>query len=242
MVSNTTFHLFQKYPELITHISTKKDGNMLTKDRKISVRKVKQYLKSRYADTRDVVVMGQVHGNDVRLIQKKQTSKITQTDGLLTKEKNIFLGVVTADCLPIIFYDPVQKSIGVCHAGYKGLLRGIIQVEVNKLKEMGTKSDQLLVGIGPAIGTCCYDVTEDRIAEFQKRHPTLIDFFIKKDGKYFLDLKIIAVQFLRALGIKETNIEIIPICTKSQNDLFYSYRGDTPESFGDFVTLIGLTA
>lgn len=159
-------------------------------------------------------------------------------DGLITNKKNVFLGVVTADCLPVIFYDKKSEMVGIAHAGYKGVLKGVLKNMVLSFNKLGSDVENILVAIGPAIGVCCYDVFHERIKMFEsglkdiKTHKT-------RNGKYFLDLKNIAKQILILEGISEKNIEVSDICTKDNIKDFFSFRGEGPKNFGVFATVVG---
>ncbi len=153
--------------------------------------------------------------------------------------KNIPLAVLTADCLPILFYDPKKEAIGIAHAGYKGLLNHIIENTVACFAS-NFKSDpkDIVVGTGPSIERDCYEVGVDLIEKFQKEFPGFENIFAEKEKKYFLDLRTIAQQCLVKEGILRENIEFMDICTKCDPN-FYSYRGgDKEQRFASIISLV----
>ena len=162
---------------------------------------------------------------------------ILKADGLITNKKNVFLGIVTADCLPVIFYDKKMGIVGIAHAGYKGLLRGIIQEMIKGMKKIGSDLKNMKIAIGPAIGLCCYDVPIERAEVFENAFKG-IKTYEKRNGKYFLDLKSITRQILISEGIRKKNIEVSQMCTKDNLNDFFSFRGEG-QKFGEFVTVIG---
>jgi YfiH family protein len=187
----------------------------------------------------DVVVMQQIHSGNVSVITHTQQKKIAETDGLVTNQKNITLAVLTADCLPIMLYDPENEVVGISHAGYRGLLNHIIEHTVEKfVSNFTSKPEDILVGIGPSIEIMCYEVGKEVIDEFEIAFPTFKNMYSKKDGKFYLDLREIALQCLMQRGIIEEHIEIMDICTKC-DEHFYSYRGgDKDKRFASVISLV----
>ena len=138
----------------------------------------------------------------------------------------------------MIFYDKKMGIVGIAHAGYKGILKGIIKNIVLSFKKLGSNTKNILVAIGPSINVCCYDVSIERVEMFENAYKGIKTHKIR-NGKYFLNLKNIALENLLAQGIRKNNIEISPICTKDNLNRFFSFRGEGPENFGEFVTMVG---
>jgi polyphenol oxidase len=180
-----------------------------------------------------IVKLEQVHGN--RIIQINEDSdlqKIEKADGLITNLKNIYISVHVADCVPVLFFAPDIKMIGVCHSGWKGTLLNIAGIVVNKLKEKRADVKKIKCAIGPAICGNCYKVNVERVEKFRKMFPDL-DF--QTDS---LDLKYIVRRELEMGGVDPKNIDTSNFCTKCDHNRFYSHRqGDrnTPN-----VGIIGL--
>lgn len=230
------FNIF-KDKKIICAVSTRYFGSIKTKN-KINKKNLGKFTKVLGINAKNILFPNQAHGSKIRFVKNSDTC-FAPTDGLVTDKKNLFLGVVTADCLPICFWDSKKSLVGIIHAGYKGILKGIIEELFNSFKSLGSNIGNIKIAICPAIGACCYSVSFDRIKLFTDKYPNL-KTYQKKDGEYFLDLKNIVLQILTKEGIKKNKIEIAPLCTKCNIQTFFSYRGDTKETFGEFATVIGM--
>jgi len=111
----------------------------------------------------DVVSPHQVHGAAVAVVTRQDRGRVIEhTDGLITDEPQVLLMLRFADCTPIWFYDPVRRAIGLAHAGWRGTVAGIARATVAKMQStFGCRPGDLIAGIGPAIGPCCYQVGPD---------------------------------------------------------------------------------
>lgn len=194
----------------------------------------------------DLVYPIQVHGTRVLRVYNSDRGRgsisledaFADTDGFITNEPRLCLITLAADCVPIIFFDPIKLAIGVAHAGWKGTAKKIPMHLVNAMKcAFNTNPEDLIVGIGPSGGPCCYEVGEDVIEEVAK------NFDVKKvikdvNGKTIFDMWEANRITLEESGVKSKNIEISGICTITQNDTFFSARrGDD----GRFMAGIYLT-
>lgn len=196
-----------------------------------------------------LVLMKQVHGKDIALVTDSRQEVIENVDGVVTNKKGIMFGVVTADCLPIAFYDPKKQIIGVVHAGYKGILKGILEEVVSSIEQLGGLTSNILVSIGPSIGICCYDVDKERVRSFSKAFPHSNDislpagkvgYYSSHTDRFFLNLKRIALLKFLELGLLENNMRVSPLCTKCNLEKYFSFRGDSKETYGEFMTMIGM--
>jgi hypothetical protein len=197
MKKNISFSNFNKFPNLLIALSLREDKNM------------KVYYE---------------FGKDDRALINRE--RFLNKLGL--SEKNVYLSITIADCLPIVIFDPQKEVISLIHSGWKGLEKKITKKAIKKMEEnFDVNSKELIVGIGPGIGVCHFEVKEDFPAKF-KSFPEAI---IKKDGKSYVDLKLIAKRQLEEAGIKPENIDISPVCTYCQADTYFSYRKDKSEPF-----------
>lgn len=180
-------------------------------------------------DQKNIITMSQVHGTEIIEISDiyKGESKV---DGMVTRLKNKFLVVKVADCVPILFYDPIKEIVAVCHAGWRGTIDKIQQKIIQKMISMGSSPSDIISIIGPHISPCCYNINSERALKFK-------DYVSKKNNEFYLDLGKANVEFLKKADV--TNIEDLNICTSCQNDLFFSYRKEG-QNFGEQVGLIGL--
>lgn len=187
----------------------------------------------------DLVHMNQVHGDQISLVDTSNAnSEIPICDALITQEKNRALMVMVADCIPVLAYDPVQKVIAAIHAGRAGIFSEIIPKSIEKMKNRyGSKTEDILVNLGPSIHQCCYEVGAEIKDE---AHNAGYDYAIQTDGsKYFLDLLSIADRQLQASGIIKKHIEASNQCTACNTDIFYSYRAEK-NNCGRFAGIIML--
>lgn len=172
----------------------------------------------------DIVNGEQVHGANVAIVSEKGLTPAA-TDGMVTNKPGICLLVLVADCVPLIFYDPRNRAIGVAHAGWKGTVAGISQKIVQTLcREFNSKPEQLLVAIGPSIGPCCYEVQGDVVKIVRQALPDSQQLLSQHQNRWYLDLvKANEIQLLNA-GVKQKNIQTANLCTRCHSKTFYSAR------------------
>lgn len=192
----------------------------------------------------------QVHGNNVAVVDPSLVGSgsaggvesIPDTDAMVTDVPEAPLVVLVADCCTVALYDPVNKSIGLAHAGWRGTAAGIAASLVEEMAgRFGSDPGELLAGIGPSIGRCCYEVGEDVLERFGGSFPRLVDqvFDGSRNGKAFLDLQRANRLILASAGVRDDRIETAGLCTACRTDLFYSHRtehGRTGRS-GVLITL-----
>ncbi len=168
-------------------------------------------------------LMNQTHSNKVFFLDEKnkKLNKI-KSDSLITNVKGIALGVLTADCVPIILYDEINKTIGCVHAGWKGSIAGLIENTFKKFKEINNKV-KITACVGPCIGTKSYEVGEEFYMNFLEDSKTNTNFFLKQnDNKYYFDIRKYVNFKLNNCGVEE--VENINFDTFEDKDNFYSYR------------------
>lgn len=175
------------------------------------------------------VNLKQVHGTNIILIDSddedfKELSK-REGDGLITNIPDIILSTNHADCVPVYFIDQRKKVIGVAHGGWRGTYENISGKMIDRMKEVySSESEDILVGIGPSIGPCCYEVGKDLGEQFKKRYPSFSSILIEKDNKAFLDLWKVNYLQVKDKGVREENIVVSKACTSCHVDKFHSYR------------------
>ncbi len=234
-----SFSPFATYSEIACAFSTKLHGSMKKDDGSIHHASVLKFVKQ--VDPQALAVcMHQVHGKSVRRVENNRELVIADTDALITNKKHLALVVLVADCLPIMFYDPEHHAIGVCHAGSKGLLAGVIQETIKRMHDaFGTNPKQLVVGIGPSIEQKCYEVSEEYATLFIQTYPTFHDIVSQSHDSYYLDLRLVARYILEDVGVSRDTIEINTSCTKCEDGVLYSYRnGDISGRIAGVVSLV----
>lgn len=230
------FDIFRN-EKIIHGISTRHFGTMKEK-KKINENNLLRFLEALPVERKKFILADQIHSGNIQYISTTQKLLFEGTDGFITKEKDIFMGIRTADCLPVMFYDPIKETAGIVHAGYKGILKDIIANMIDQFMKLESHVSSIKVAISPCINVCCYTVSSERIELFKKKFP-FKNMYIQKDGQYYLNLPSIALSILLAKGIKKEHIEIADMCTKDHTNEFYSYRGDSDQTFGQFMSVIG---
>lgn len=197
----------------------------------------------------ELVTAEQIHGDTIVYVSKNDIGKgsksyadaIKTTDALITDCINIPLMLFFADCVPVIIVDPINKAIGVSHAGWKGTVKKIAQKTVLAMgQKFNTKSQDCLIGIGPSIGSCCYEVDYGVVKEFEQSFGEDANAFIKpSNDKWTLDLWMANKLQLIEIGIKPENIDSSNICTACNSKMFFSYRADQGKT-GRIAAVISL--
>jgi len=173
-----------------------------------------------------IVAMKQVHGDRILEVKDKSLKVAGEADGMVAEEKEIFLGVLSADCVPILFAVPGREIVAAVHAGWRGTLAGIAPKMIEYLKDRyGIKPASVEVALGPAIGPCCYeigaDVSEPIITKWGR---VAKDCLETKGGKKFFDLREFNRLQLNDAGVLPEKIYQIGPCTSCASSDFFSYR------------------
>ena len=187
-----------------------------------------------------LMTLNQNHTNHVIHFDNKQSVKNKLNgDAIVCEVKNIGIGILTADCAPVIFYDPQKKIIACAHAGWKGALNGIIKNTVEKFKELNSNIDDLIVVVGPCIGKNSYEVKKDFVKNFVKNNKNNEVFFKEMNNERSLfDLRGYVNKEISNLNIK--NIENIDMDTFSEKEFFYSYRRSSLNKENDYGRCISV--
>lgn len=177
----------------------------------------------------------QIHKGNIKIVSEELRGRgsidykgaINATDAMVTNVPNICLMILLADCVPILFYDSSKRVIGIAHAGWRGTLQFVAQKTVKALREeFGCLPQDIVIGIGPSIGPCCYQVGQEILSQVEDVFGTKQDFIRNEseDGKGYFDLWRANLEQLLQAGIPEDNIEVAKVCTSHHPDLFFSYR------------------
>ncbi|OGO95429.1 MAG: hypothetical protein A3F10_03065 [Coxiella sp. RIFCSPHIGHO2_12_FULL_42_15] len=176
--------------------------------------------------------LNQVHSNHVIELGNTTHPIEPKADASFTKAKNTVCAILTADCLPLLIYDPEQQQVAAVHGGWRGLHAGII---ANTLQALHTTPSSLFVWLGPAISGENYEVGDEIYNSFTQQDKQFSLAFRKHGNRWRLDLYQIAILQLQQCGVAKIFHE--PFCTYRQKDLFYSYRRDG-QCTGRMATLI----
>jgi YfiH family protein len=180
----------------------------------------------------------QVHGTRVGVlgnaVQDKGTGDydgaLEATDALVTDVPGICPTILVADCVPILLYDPTKKAVGAVHAGWKGTLGLIAKKTVDIFQEhFGSSPKDMIAGIGPSIGPCCFQVGPEVVAQIVETFGTHRDYVSKRsaDGHGYFDLWEANQQQLLQSGLHEENVEVARVCSCCDpSRLYFSHRGE----------------
>jgi YfiH family protein len=185
--------------------------------------------------TATLLSLYQAHTPDVVTVREPwETPKRPRADAMVTDRAGIALGIVTADCAPVLFADSKAHIIGAAHAGWKGALGGVLEATVTAMKGLGSRPENIRAAIGPCISQAAYEVGPEFIARFCEADPDNTRFFVPspRDGHWQFDLKAYVAARLARAGVG--SIEPLGTCTYAREADFFSYRRATHRKEVDF--------
>ncbi|MDH7476636.1 MAG: peptidoglycan editing factor PgeF [Microgenomates group bacterium] len=197
---------------------------------------VEYYVKTGSAD----LLTNLAEDNELNFLLKK----IEDTDGVITGDRLSVLTVRTADCLPMIFVDKTANLIGISHQGWRGSLKKLPIKMIDEMIKHGASKKNIIIALGPAIGSCCYNIDYDRYYTFLSEYNGYADkIFSSRGGKIYLNLLLLNYLFLVDYGIDKRNIDFFPFCTACNKKMFFSYRREIKsKKYGEmfsFIEIIG---
>lgn len=178
-----------------------------------------------------IALAKQVHGSNIQIID--ESGIYTDTDGLITKQKGLSLGIQVADCAAVLIADEKNEIIGAFHAGWRGAVANIIPKGLNKMESIGGNIKNFKAYISPCISQRMFEVGEEVALKFPEK---FVDRFTY--SKPHVDLKGFLKDQMEKVGMRKSQIEVSPECTM-QDLRFFSYRRDR-EKAGRMLSLIGL--
>lgn len=189
-----------------------------------------------------IVLMQQIHSVNVSQYKSQQNDQfqlIEDTDGVFTSEFNTVLITRTADCVPIQFCDKKNGIIGISHQGWRGSLKKMVHKMIQQMMLHGAQLQNIKVALGPSIGSCCYEISNDTYYEF------LYEFngysqriFTMRQGKWHINLILLNYLLLTEMGIPKKHIDFFPFCTRCDSSRFFSFRRDKKQDFGEMMSFI----
>ncbi len=210
-------------------ISCKSDGSMKPSSGNESAvyENRKRFFSSLGIQEGRIISARTVHGSDAALVSCKDGGRwIENFDALITRDSGIALVVTVADCMPVYFFCPRSASIGIAHAGWQGLLRGILP---NTIRQMRTNfeadPESMLVRIGPHLKSCHFEIQDDLESSFAGYSHAMV----RRGNRSFLRMATVALKQLSGSGIPAANIQISRDCTYCGDERYFSYRRDKPQ-------------
>jgi YfiH family protein len=185
----------------------------------------------------DIILMSQRHTNNVVIIEDDTVNFIPVADAMLTKTPNKLLGVKTADCLPILLYNPVTKVAGVIHAGWRGLVNMVILNTMDKLRTFyDADPGSTYFSIGPGICKNCYEVGMEVIDSINTVIEVKDAFRQTSKDQGLLDTRSIAERQIQTAGVPASNISHVNLCTRCSPG-FYSHRAGSKDRQVSYIKI-----
>lgn len=177
-----------------------------------------------------LATVNQVHGENIIRVDEMNVREVrtARADAMITRVPGIAIGVETADCVPVLLYDPVTQAVAAVHAGWRSTVKKIVQKTVNRMhEEFGTESSRLIAAIGPAIGPECYEVDEPVMGRVREAFSFWREVSAPRGtDRWGLDLVKANKLELMQIGLDEKNIHATGMCTACGKDNFYSFRAE----------------
>jgi hypothetical protein len=177
----------------------------------------------------------QVHGQDVVFVTKPwSAANRPKADAMVTRAPGVALGVLAADCAPVLFADPIARVIGACHSGWQGAFKGVVEATVQAMVRLGARPGAIRAAIGPCIAQPSYEVGGEFREKFVLRDEAFQRFFVPspKPGHFLFDLPGFVESRLVEAGV--TQIERLDRDTYAEPDAFFSYRRTTHRGEPDY--------
>ena len=227
------YRIFEPYSEIQAFTTSKQSLThqkaRFTGDEESSYKIHREELSSQLGiETDQLVFPRQMHTATVCCVDTIPETEISETDALLSDKKGLCLCVQTADCVPILLFDPMKKVVAAVHSGWRGTVSKIVANTIKKMTaDYGTNPADILAAIGPSIGPEVYEVGNEVVAAAQNAIPNAGQTLrLNRSGNYHFDLWEANRQLLLECGLKDSNIELLAECSFTLDQKYYSARRD----------------
>ena len=176
-----------------------------------------------------ILVPRQVHDRGVVVVSGATPApevEATAADAIVSDGPGVACAVRTADCVPLLLADPETRRVAAVHAGWRGVVKGVVAATLDVLVAHGSRPERLLVAIGPHISRQAFEIGDEVAEQLEKASRARGAVLSQQGHKAHADLSAILTSQLEALGVPTRNVEIVPGCTFSDPGSFYSYRRD----------------
>jgi polyphenol oxidase len=211
-----------------------------SRDDKAAVQRNRETVAARLrVDAERLMTVWQSHSPDVVMVESTwDVHDPPDADAMVTRRPGIALGVLTADCTPILFADRAGRAVGVAHAGWKGAVGGVLEAALGAFESQGVQAHDLCAAIGPTIGRANYEVGPEFFDTFTAESPDNARFFAAspRSGHHLFDLPGYVRTKLESLGV--TEVDDLGLCTYADEARFFSYRRATHRGEPDYGRLI----
>lgn len=203
------------------------------------------FMKALNAGNPDIHTVRQMHGTRVIRIENREHPaeefRQAQADAIMTDQPEVAIGVLTADCVPILLVDPMKRAIAVVHAGREGSLLQIVSHVIRRMQaDFGSSPEDLHAAVGPCIETSCYEVGDDVVERVRRLNLSEDDTLLQRNGSHYLDLRRINSLQLLHCGLREDHIYHVDLCTSCHPRTFYSHRKSKGKKTGRMMALLML--
>lgn len=183
----------------------------------------------------DVQTVYQTHSATALAVDRlTPRDRIPPADGLVTRTRGLVIGILTADCAPVLLADAEAGVVGAAHAGWRGALGGILEATVAAMEGLGADRSRIFAAVGPSIGAPCYEVGPEFVAAFEAAEPENARFFAVPEGRQtpHFDLPAYVTHRLGRLGL--SGAERQAPCTYENESMFFSFRRATHRKEPDY--------
>ncbi|MBO6718774.1 MAG: peptidoglycan editing factor PgeF [Rhizobiaceae bacterium] len=180
-----------------------------------------------------IVTVHQVHSADALVVDGPFPGDRPKADAMATDRPGLALGVLTADCGPVLFSDPLARVIGAAHAGWKGALGGVLEATIEAMERLGARRERIKAVLGPSISQASYEVGPEFRERFVAVEPGSSAYFVPSatEGRHMFDLEAYTVERLNRAGVEAS---ALGRCTYREEENFYSYRRSVHRSEPDY--------
>lgn len=232
-----------KNRRLVCAVSLRRDGSMgfvtPRADKRVVEKNRKHFFRTLGVSSSRVVRARLLHGNRV-VVVRDSIDRRPDADALVTNQQGIFLAVTIADCFPVFLYDRGLSVVGIAHAGWRGVTKGVVSKTIHAIdRAYAVHPEKLHAVIGPGMQRCHFEITKEVLPKFAK-YPAHIK---RRNGKFFADLAGIIARQLEESGVLRNHIRAVSSCTYHAPAHYFSYRRDRspdfPNGFGSMIAVIG---
>ncbi len=187
----------------------------------------------------NLITLHQIHSSDAVHVTGPHAGEVPRADGAVTATPGVAIGILTADCQPVLFEDNEAGVVGAAHAGWKGALNGVLDATIDAMEALGAKRERIHAVIGPTISQSAYEVGPEFFERFHDEDPASARYFSNgKDDRMHFDLPGYGLGRLRAAGV--AHAEWTRHCTYTDPNRFYSYRRSVHARQADYGRLISV--
>ena len=218
------------YESLNCNLNSSDNLTCISKNRRLVTKKLE-------IASANLITLKQIHSSKVIVVEAPFEANLIEADAMVTAKSSIGLGILTADCAPILMADDAQEIIGVVHAGWRGSLNTVIENTIREMRKLGARIENINAAIGPCIHQKNYEVGEEFFELFKKNDHQNVSFFRKSsEVKFLFDLPGFIHAKLQSLGVG--SVHRLDTCTFENEKDYFSHRRNKKNNLGDCGRMI----